>query len=100
MDSRPLTESAQCFANRRYHEAWLQQTTLAAESVHKSTPLATAVTNSNECSRLYGVDSTTKIVNGRVLEVIVGKTATRRYVFESTVEACEGGMCPSKDNHF
>ncbi len=40
--------------------------------------LATAVTNSSECSRLYGVNSTTKLVNCRVLEVIVGKTATGR----------------------
>ncbi len=78
IDRRPLTESARCSANRRYHEAWGQETTLAAESVYKSTALATAVTNSSECSRLYCAKSTTKLVSGRVLEVIVRKTETRQ----------------------
>ncbi len=57
--------------------------------------LATAVTNSRECSRLYGVNSTTKLVNGRVLEVIVGKTVTGQSstslkVLRKLVEAAGG----------
>ncbi len=57
--------------------------------------LARAVTNSRECSRLYGVNSTTKLVNGKVLEVIVGKTATGRSstslkVLRNLVEAAGG----------
>ncbi len=40
--------------------------------------LAKAVTNFSECSRLDGVNSATVLVNGRVLEMIVVKTATGR----------------------
>ncbi len=57
--------------------------------------LARAVTNSRECSRLYGVNSTTKLVNGRVLEVILGKTVTGQSntslkVLRKLVEAAGG----------
>ncbi len=40
--------------------------------------LGTEDTNSSEFSLLYGVYSTTKLVNRRVLGVIVGKSATGR----------------------
>ncbi len=66
------------FREPQDRDAWRQENDPRRRVCAQVHDLATAVSNSSECSQLYGVHSTTKLVNGTVVEVIVGKTATGR----------------------